>query len=189
MGLSINSSQITPLIALMSDQQNKFKAAIEAMRLQKEKFFEAGLLSVDLTEDRIKNIFDSVTKDLFILLVESKWHKICKGHEVKVDRQLSKKEAEQKAKRAAEEIKERENIIESSVHPQVRGKHDPYVNFKYTDNCPACSCIAHKIINTIKVQVADIVSMGESLSERGHIFPHEYYGYLINYIFQNHKEC
>lgn len=188
MALSINSSQI-PLISLLGDQQSKFKAALEAMRLQKERFFEAGLLSVDLAEDKIKNIFDTVTKDLFFFLVESKWHKTCKGHEVKVDRQLSKKEAKEKAKRAAEEIKVRENIIESSVQTKVKGKHDPYVRFKYIDNCPACSCIASKINNTIKVQVADIVSIGETLAESGQIFSHEYYKYLISYIFQNNKEC
>lgn len=183
----------TPVCSVFSDtfleNNYSFKAALEMLKIQKNTILKQQLLFLDLNSENLKNLFNLAAKDMFFLKVEESWNKRCLGHEYKIDSNIRKKnKAKEKAHNTEEAYKNNPQIIPASVWSEVRGHNDPFVHFKYIDDCSDCDCKTIHTRDVKKINISEVLSKTEKDALLAEMSLETFYASILNYIFQNSEE-
>lgn len=179
----------SPFINIFDQCDYSFKTALETLKIQKNSILEQELWFLDPSSNNLKDLFNIATKEIFFWKIEQHWHKTCIGHEHKVaDRKNRKWKAWNRAKKAESNYKRNPNILFNSVWIELRGNNDPFVHFKYVDNCNDCNCKSISERNVKKINIAEVLSKAEQNIVSEKISSEIFYATILNYLFQNAEE-
>ncbi len=174
--MSINTSRFNTLIK----NDVYFKASLDTLRLKKCNILTQEAWFSDLSSMKIKSLLQQEIEKMFFVQIDEKWEKECLGHEYKVSgRQKNIKKAEKKAKKAEKDYKQKPTVISHSVKWGLRGSNDPFVYFKYIDNCSDCNCPSKKISTKEKISLKEAISKAE---EKLQLPSEDFYKILLQYV-------